>query len=194
MKLPAPLTRASLEAKLGAALAKRSRRALPTPEGVVEASVLLPLFERDGDLHLWVVKRPEGMRKHGGQLAFPGGKRDADDQSPFETALREAEEEIGLPRQDVNIAGSLDDLVTGTGFVITPVVGFLPHDFVPRPNPAEVERVHAVSLRTFAQAASGTFPRIGYPVGEDFLWGATFAIGRHFVALVSDLGPDDRSL
>lgn len=187
MKLAAPLTRASLEAKLAPALARRDRRALPTPEGVVEASVLLPLFERDGDLHLWVVKRPDGMRKHGGQLAFPGGKRDADDQSAFETALREAEEEIGLPRSHVTVAGSLDDLVTGTGFIITPIVGFLPSEFVPRPNPAEVERVHAVPVRTFAQAASGIFPRIGYPIGEDFLWGATFAIGRHFVALVSEL-------
>ncbi len=151
------------------------------------AAVLLPLFERGGEVRVWLVRRPEAMRSHGGQVAFPGGKTDPTDASPRATALREAEEELGIEPRNVDVLGPLDDYQTITGFVVTPWVAWLPEDLEVRPNPDEVARAFAPPLRAFFAPPEGILPWRGWTVDGERVWGATAAMLRGFVAIVRDL-------
>jgi 8-oxo-dGTP pyrophosphatase MutT (NUDIX family) len=111
------------------------------------AAVLVPIYEEHGEARVILTKRPETMTSHRGEIAFPGGKADPDDVSLGAAALREAEEEIGLPRAVVELAGELDSLSTvASQFTITPFVGLL--DAVPqlRTDPREVETAFAVPI------------------------------------------------
>ncbi len=180
-----PLDEARLRPPLRDALSRRSRSV--AREGLGRASaVLVPLFERDGEAHLWLVKRAQGMRDHSGQVAFPGGKHDASDESLLATALREAEEEVALRKEDVEVLGALDDLVTITVYVITPYVGWVRAGYAPTPNAGEVDRVFAAPLRAFFEPPSGVFPRIGWNVDGELVWGATAAIVRGLVAVIRE--------
>ncbi|MEM8786459.1 MAG: CoA pyrophosphatase, partial [Pseudomonadota bacterium] len=111
-----------------------------------EAGVLVPLVEREAGLNLILTRRSEHLPTHAGQISFPGGSQDPDDRDAVDTALREAEEEIGLQRRLVDIAGSLDRYETGTGFILNPVVGFVDPAFTPRADPGEVAEVFEVPL------------------------------------------------
>jgi 8-oxo-dGTP pyrophosphatase MutT (NUDIX family) len=183
--LPFPLSGPVLREALRASLAARERNAV-TGVSAQPSAVLLALFESEDDVYMWLVKRPETMRRHRGQVAFPGGKMDPEDRDLVETALREAEEEIGLGRERVEVLGALDDLVTGTGFIITPQVAWLAAPFEPTPNPTEVSRVFRAPLRTFTTRAAGVFPRIGHTIEGEFVWGATFAIARSLGTIVRE--------
>jgi 8-oxo-dGTP pyrophosphatase MutT (NUDIX family) len=123
-------------------------------------------------------------------VAFPGGKNDPSDDSLRTTALREAEEELGIPRARVDVLGRLDDCPTITGFTITPLVGWLPHDVAIVPNPSEVQRAFAAPIRTFLEPPSGVPPWRGWSVDGELVWGATAAIIRGFAAIVRDLAID----
>src|SRR5580704_4960691 len=101
------LTEAALREPLRAALAVRSPRRLASSATTL-AAVLIPLFERDGEAWVWFVSRPNSMRSHAGQVAFPGGKSDPGDSCLRATALREADEELGIPAEAVDILGALD--------------------------------------------------------------------------------------
>jgi 8-oxo-dGTP pyrophosphatase MutT (NUDIX family) len=124
------------------------------------------------------------MRSHAGQVAFPGGKNDASDESLLATALREAEEELGIGRAGVDVLGVLDDTLTVTGFTITPWVGWLAQDMQVRPNPSEVARAFAVPLRAFLEPRAGVPPWRGWTVEGELVWGATAAILDDFVRLL----------
>jgi 8-oxo-dGTP pyrophosphatase MutT (NUDIX family) len=166
----------------------RTRTGVRAPKGAGKASsVLIPLFERDGEVHLWLVRRAQGMRDHGGQVAFPGGKRDPSDDSLLTTALRETEEEVSLARAEIDVLGELDDYITITGFTITPYVGWVSASVAPRANEAEVARIFAAPLRVFLEAPTGIFPRMGYRVDGEWVWGATSAIARGLGAIVREL-------
>ncbi len=116
----------------------RDERHFGTPErGYRDAAVLIPITIRPSPGLLLTV-RPKTMRDHAGQVAFPGGKIDADDKDAIAAALREAEEELGIPPQCVNIIGTGEQYFTASGFAITPVVGLVPADMHITPNPAEV--------------------------------------------------------
>jgi 8-oxo-dGTP pyrophosphatase MutT (NUDIX family) len=159
------------------------------------ASVVLPLFsgEPGGPPELWLVRRSEGMRVHGGQVALPGGKSEPGDSDLLATALRESEEEIGLPQAAVDVLGALDDCATVTGFVITPYVGWIATPFTPAPYATEVARVFAAPLAAFALEPRpitmewGSSKRIvlSYDAGGETVWGATASILRNFVQLLS---------
>ena len=168
-------------------------------DGLLPASVLLPFFSRtddgpsvDSGPHLWLVRRADGMRVHGGQVALPGGKREPEDSDLLSTALREAHEEIGLSPSDVDVLGALDDCITVTGFAVTPYVGWITKPFDPKPLASEVARVFAAPLSAFEvepQAVSidlGTSKRIvlSYEATGEIVWGATAGILRNFVQLV----------
>ena len=186
--IEASLTEATLREALRGALARRERSVVPVSQGAgLESATLTCLFERDGDTHIWLLKRPETMRRHSGQVAFPGGKRDPEDATLLFTALREANEEVGLGEHHVDVLGSLDDVVTFTGFVITPYVAWLRGPFEPSPNPGEVARVFTAPLRTFAGRAKGVFPRVGWHVEGELVWGATAAVLRNLVAVVAEI-------
>ena len=126
-----------------------------TPEHSVEkkfgnrqpalAAVLLPLVMRD-ELSLLLTQRAEHLSTHSGQIAFPGGRSDESDLDAVHTALREAHEEIGLSREHVEVLGTLPTYVTGTAFIITPVVALVSPSFELQPNPAEVAEVFEVPL------------------------------------------------
>jgi 8-oxo-dGTP pyrophosphatase MutT (NUDIX family) len=156
--------------------------------------VLLPFFAPSSEEapHLWLVRRADGMRVHGGQVALPGGKSEASDADPLATALREAHEEIGLVPDDVNVLGALDDCVTVTGFAVTPFVGWIEKPFQPEPLASEVARVFAAPLAAFEQpprAVSltwGDAKRIvlSYEAAGEIVWGATASILHNFVELL----------
>lgn len=102
------------------------------------AAVLIAVTGRDQPGVL-MIHRPESMRSHAGQVAFPGGKLDPGE-DPVTAALREAEEELGIPPAAVRVVGATDAYHTGTGYHVTPVLGVVPPDLALRPNPTEVDR------------------------------------------------------
>jgi 8-oxo-dGTP pyrophosphatase MutT (NUDIX family) len=173
----------ALREPLRAALGARTVMHAPLSSSTASA-VLVPLVVRDGEAHVWLVRRASTLRRHSGQVAFPGGKKDATDESTRFTALREAHEEIGLPGDDVDVLGRLDDLVTGTGFTISPFVGWVATAFTPIANTAEVARVFAAPLRTFFAPRHGIPPFRGHTVDGELVWGATGKMLRDLVAVV----------
>jgi 8-oxo-dGTP pyrophosphatase MutT (NUDIX family) len=184
--LPHPFAHA-----LGRVLSEREPRRLRLP-GVSPAAVLVALFEGDGEVRVWLLRRPAGLRTHAGQVALPGGRRDPSDATLVDTALREAEEEIGLPPSAVQVLGQADEYITVTRYSVTPVVGWLRAPFVPRPNPSEAARVFSAPFATFRdEGLVGAIPfesvkRLvrSYQVDGEVVWGATAAILGNLARLV----------
>jgi 8-oxo-dGTP pyrophosphatase MutT (NUDIX family) len=106
----------------------------------IPAAVLIGLIERPEGLTVLLTRRADTLRKHTGQVAFPGGRIEADE-TPWDAALREAHEEVGLDPAVVTLAGLSDRFAIGTGFLVTPVVGFVPPDAVLTPDPREVAEI-----------------------------------------------------
>jgi 8-oxo-dGTP pyrophosphatase MutT (NUDIX family) len=113
--------------------------------GITPAAVLVAVVDR-AEPTVILTLRPMTMRKHPGQISFPGGRIDPGDDGPVDAALREAEEEIGLPRSAVEIVGTADRYRTITGFEVTPVIGIVPPDVPLTPHPGEVEAVFEAPL------------------------------------------------
>ena len=121
------------------------RDLLPARAALADAAVLVPLLD-EGGTRVILTRRHDGLRHHGGQVSFPGGRVDPGDAGPLAAALREAEEEIGLPRRAARVLGYLDPLATISGFRVLPVVARVPAGFVPRPQPGEVAEVFSLPL------------------------------------------------
>jgi 8-oxo-dGTP pyrophosphatase MutT (NUDIX family) len=120
------------------------------------AAVLIPIQERqDGD-YLVLTKRADHLRTHKGQIAFPGGRVDADDYDVVQTALRESREEIGIDPSCVRILGRLDEFTAGYGLVVTPVVGVIPAACDFRIDPAETAAVASVPIAALMQPPNFT--------------------------------------
>ncbi|EIJ41772.1 NTP pyrophosphohydrolase [Beggiatoa alba B18LD] len=113
---------------------------------LVPAAVLLPLVEYADEYRIILTQRTAHLHNHPGQICFPGGRVDVDDRNVTETALRETMEEIGLSRPFIDIIGTLDTYETGTGFLITPVVGFVKTGFHLKLDSFEVAEVFEVPL------------------------------------------------
>lgn len=140
------------------AIRQRLRRRRPSPMQEVyppgffaappdPAAVLLPLFAKEGQWNLLFIRRADRESDyHGGQVAFPGGRREPLDPTPEATALREAEEEIGLSPKDVRLLGSLRPYRTVSNFLVTPVVGVIPWPLRLQPDVAEVSRIFSIPL------------------------------------------------
>ncbi len=118
------------------------------------AAVLIPLYEQDHEWYVLFTERTHTVEHHKGQVSFPGGRVDEEDASRVETALREAEEEIGLRREDVRVLGQLDELLTVTQYRITPVVGVFPWSYPFVLSTAELSEVFGVPLRWLADPAN----------------------------------------
>jgi len=117
----------------------------PLPSALTQAAVLVPVTDR-AEPGVILTRRTDTMTRHAGQIAFPGGRVDPGDADAIAAALREAEEEIALPRDAVRVVGEADRYRTVTGFEVTPVIGVVPPDLVFTPNPAEVAAVFEVPL------------------------------------------------
>ena len=118
------------------------------------AAVLIPLIAGDGLLQVLLTTRTEHLHDHAGQVSFPGGRVEADDPHPMYTALRESEEEIGLDPASVEVIGFLNEYYTGTGFRVTPVVGYLEQQPELRLDHFEVAEVFQVPLDYFLEPAN----------------------------------------
>ena len=127
--------------------------ALADGETLLPAAVLVPITDRD-EPGVILTQRTDTMRRHAGQIAFPGGRIDPEDAGPIAAALREAEEEIALDPGNVDIVGEADRYRTVTGFEVTPVIGVIPPDLVMRPSEAEVARVFEVPFRFILDPAN----------------------------------------
>lgn len=114
------------------------------------AAVLIPFLMKEDGWHLLFTRRNPALQEHSGQVAFPGGRMDPLDETPIDTALREAREEIGLSPQDVQILGRLQDYLTITNYLVTPVVGVMPWPYPLRISPHEVSHVFTIPLEWLA--------------------------------------------
>ena len=114
------------------------------------AAVLIPLYQAEGAWHVLFTQRTHLVETHKGQVSFPGGRVDPEDPDRVTTALREAEEEIGLRRQDVTVLGQLDELLTVTQYRITPIVGAFPWPYNFVLSEAELSATFGVPLRWLA--------------------------------------------
>lgn len=118
---------------------------LPASAALADAAVLVPLLG-EHETRVILTRRHDGLRNHGGQVSFPGGRVDPGDDGPVAAALREAEEEIGLPRHEARVLGYLDPLATISGFRVLPVVARVPSGFEARPRAREVAEVFSLPL------------------------------------------------
>ncbi len=164
----------------------------------LHASVLVPIVMRERPTVL-LTERTKHLSTHSGQIAFPGGKVDQDDADASATALREAREEIGLDPSLVDVLGLLPQYVTGTAFIITPVIALVQADFTMNPNSYEVADVFEVPLEFLMDPANHqrhAFEWEGVrrewfsmPYRDSrrqrFIWGATAGILRNFYRLLS---------
>ncbi len=121
------------------------RDLLPVRAALADAAVLVPLVG-ERETRVILTRRHDGLRNHAGQVSFPGGRVDPGDAGPVAAALREAEEEIGLPRSEASVLGYLDPLATISGFRVLPVVARVPAGFEARPQPGEVAEVFSLPL------------------------------------------------
>jgi 8-oxo-dGTP pyrophosphatase MutT (NUDIX family) len=150
---------------------------------VTPASVLVPIVAHPGELTVLFTQRTVHLRNHSGQVSFPGGRAEPGDATPEVTALREAEEEIGLRGARVQIVARLPDYLTRTGFRVTPVVGVLEPPLELAPDRREVDEVFEVPLAFFLDPANHERrtreiqgQTVGYYVmqyGSRVIWGAT---------------------
>ena len=177
-----------------AGLRERLKRSRPAPavygdDGVgresaaTVAAVLVPIIAHPSGLTVLFTQRTAHLRAHSGQVSFPGGRAEPGDASPEETALREAQEEIGLARGRVEVIARLPEYFTRTGFRVTPVVGLIDPPLELSPDPGEVESVFEVPLaflldarnhqrhtREFQGATVGYY---AMPYRDRNIWGAT---------------------
>lgn len=152
------------------------------PERLIPAAVLVPVVQRE-ELTVLFTQRTAHLHDHPGQVAFPGGRSEADDASPIVTALREAEEEIGLPRDKVDVLGMLPEYNTSTGFRVTPVVGLVTPPIELKLDSFEVAEVFETPLsflldptnhqRMSMELAGAMRQFWAMPFQSYYIWGAT---------------------
>lgn len=165
------------------------------------AAVLLSLYRQGGAWNLIFIRRSEHEQdRHSGEVGFPGGRWQSADSSSRETALREAEEEIGLPRSRVDLLGELRPLRTVSEYLVTPVVGCIPWPQAFRPDPREVARVFSIPLAWLLGPGHHrllTYPAPGHPEARQLvffdefdgerLWGVSARITLDLIACLTQI-------
>ena len=165
------------------------------------AAVLVPLVAHASEVTVLLTRRTLTLRSHSGQVAFPGGGREPGDTDPVHTALRETREEVGIDPDGVEVIGQLPEYLTGTGYQVTPIVGFVRSGLSLTPDPIEVAEVFEVPLAFLMDPRHHQQRRIEMPEGhrlfwampyrpvdsadEHFIWGATAAMLRNLYRLLA---------
>ena len=169
------------------------------PDGAPRAAVIVPLYTHRDELHVVFTKRSHLVQHHRGEISFPGGAMEPDDADLVATALREANEEIGIEADHLQVIGQLDDMVTVSSFHVSVYVSELDATFSPypwRPQETEVAEVIEVPLDHLLDEANLIeVPRQrdgelvileGFKFGEHVIWGATGRMLRNFLDVVSN--------
>ena len=192
----------SLHTAIQTALENHPRTVL-RKKGFRQSAVLVPVVDHDDGGLFILTRRSKNLPSHAGQIAFPGGSIDKGEEL-VTAALREAWEEIALPKERVALAGKLNDIWTPSKFIVTPVVGTLDSAAHLKPNPAEVDRIFTVPLRFFADDSNARtkdvevngFKRTVYFYDYDgeTIWGATAFIIRNLLyvlGMIDSAMPED---
>jgi|DewCreStandDraft_2_1066082.scaffolds.fasta_scaffold26492_2 8-oxo-dGTP pyrophosphatase MutT (NUDIX family) len=172
----------------------------PTPP--VQAAILVPFVYVEKKWSLLFIRRSLSNDPHSGQVAFPGGRMEQEDTSPEITSLREAQEEIGLSPEHVEIIGKLPSLLTVTNYEIHPIVGIIPYPYPFRPSQSEVQKIFTIPLDWLADSTNyrveernlpapvGRIPTIYYrPYQDEILWGASAQIVHNLLRLINAQAP-----
>jgi 8-oxo-dGTP pyrophosphatase MutT (NUDIX family) len=155
-----------------------------------QAAVLIPLVMRPEGLRVMLTQRTAHLTNHAGQISFPGGRAEAEDATPVDTALREALEETGLPASYVEVLGSMPEYGTTSGFTVTPVVGLVKPGFVLEPDASEVAEVFETPMEFLMNPVNHRLYDFVLPDGyvrhyfamsweQHFIWGATAGMLRN---------------
>jgi 8-oxo-dGTP pyrophosphatase MutT (NUDIX family) len=177
------------------ALAERPLRRRWSLEGKVPGAVCVPLRQLGGEIRIWAIKRPAGSRHHSGEIAFPGGKPDPEDASLEDTALREMEEELGIPRGQVRVLGELPPVPTATShFYLHPFVVEVEAVAPVRPSAGEVAALIDFSLSDFYEGRvpysavdAGTYVSPIFEFEQGQMYGATAHILEELLNLYADV-------
>lgn len=157
------------------------------------AAVLIPMLFYEGEWHVLFTRRADKVEHHKGQVSFPGGATDPGDDSPEATALREAQEEIGIRPQDVRILGRIAPMITISDFIVTPVVGVIPWPYAFKVHTLEVGRVFTIPLAWLAdrqhfmklvREETGRHVITYLPYDGELLWGATAHMTVEFLKVI----------
>jgi 8-oxo-dGTP pyrophosphatase MutT (NUDIX family) len=179
------LSREAVKAELGRVLLSSDDAAQLSVRGRTQAGVLVPLYLEDGELHGVFTRRREDLRRHPGEISFPGGRLDEGESSLIATALREADEEIGLPPDAVELVGALQPTPTiATGYAVYPFVGLIEPGREWTLSPREVAEILELSLARLREGYERRrLVRRGLPIRTDtyvvngnVIWGATARI------------------
>jgi 8-oxo-dGTP pyrophosphatase MutT (NUDIX family) len=179
-------------------LSPEEAHAMDAVGGRIAAAVLVPLYLDSGDLHTVFTKRREDLSHHAGEISFPGGRKDFPEEDLLVTALREAEEEIGLPPDEVEVVGALPPVGTFvTNYKIHPYVGVIKPGHAWKLQPTEVEVILELSVpELIAGHEMRRLVRKGVPfrtptytVGDNLIWGATARIVELLLARLEPLLP-----
>lgn len=165
------------------------------------ASVLIPVIDRDTSLTVLFTRRTAHLNDHAGQISFPGGRAEPHDPTPHHTALREAEEEIGLAPRHIDVLGTLNEYTTVTGYRVTPVVGLVTPPFELTPDAFEVDEIFEVPLAVLLDARNHLRHTIVHegivrqyyalPFERYYIWGATAGMLMNFHRFLVDAAHAD---
>ena len=171
------------------------KRVVLNGKNTIPASVLIPIFFKDGKEHILYTKRSETVGSHKGQISFPGGVRDEKDKDFMDTALRESFEEVGLLREDIEILGALDDMkTTTTNYTISPLIGIIPYPYEFKISYNEIDVLLEVPLETLLDKTNYIEDKDYKYKGKPYhyraflfenhhIWGTTARITRRFLEL-----------
>lgn len=170
-------------------IARRDEQGITT-----QAAVLMPIVMQANELSVLLTQRTDHLHDHAGQISFPGGRMDEGDHSIINTAIRESEEEIGLPGSHIEVIGALPEYLTVSGYRVTPVVALVKPIAQYQPDPFEVADVFEVPLRFLMdpanheirvwQSTEGSRRFYAMPYAERFIWGATAGMLRNLYHLL----------
>ena len=183
-------------------LAQRSKQRI-NDSSLVSAAVLIPIYYKDGEYHILFTKRTETVKDHKGQICFPGGACEEGDGVPFNTALRECTEEIGLEAEGIELLGELDDMATrSTDYIISPFVATIPWPCSFEVDPIEVAEIIEVPLSALLDkncvrhetevVDDEVVDKYEYHYRGKIIWGATARILNQFLDIVNQVMDSNR--